>query len=121
MPDQWIRSVESSCADIPAAERLEIARELEFMLADFWFDVDTNYGRNACDFYTADGVFEASAYAYRGRDKIRKFYEYRENNGPRTAAHTFTNFRARIESRTRAVTTWYLVLYAHDKSEAKRS
>jgi hypothetical protein len=100
--------------DLTAEERLNICRELELMLSDFWFDVDTNGGRRAADFYTEDGVFVASAYTYRGRDKIRQFYEYREARGPRTAAHTFTNFRLARVSRDHAVTTWYLVLYADD-------
>jgi hypothetical protein len=95
-------------------ERLRITRELEMLLADFWHDVDTNWGRNAGNFYTEDGIFEASSQIYRGRAKIQEFYNYRLNQGPRVAAHAITNFRATPESPTRAVTTWYLVLYAHD-------
>lgn len=100
--------------DLTAEERLNIGRELEQMLSDFWFDVDTAGGRRAADFYTEDGVFVTSARTYRGRDRIRQFYEYRENRGPRTAAHTFSNFRLARVSRDHAVTTWYLVLYADD-------
>lgn len=96
------------------AQRLQIARELELQLADFWHDVDTNWGRQAADFYTEDGVFEASEQIYRGREKIRQFYEYRISRGARVAAHTVTNFRALPVSETEATTTWYLVLYAND-------
>jgi len=95
-------------------DRLNIARELELQLADFWHDVDTNWGRTAADFYTEDGVFEASGATYRGREKIREFYAYRIGRGPRIAAHTFSNFRAEVISATEAKTTWYLLLYAHD-------
>lgn len=115
MSNNWIRSLDAkSSGDISDVERLLIARELELMLADFWFDVDTNYGRNASEFYCDDGVFKASKETYAGLEMIKAFYKYREDQGPRTAAHTFTNFRVNIESPTRATTTWYLVLYAHD-------
>ncbi len=95
-------------------ERLRITRELEIQLADFWHDVDTNWGRQAAEFYTEDGVFEASEQIYVGREKIREFYEYRITRGARVAAHTIANFRAVPQSPTEAVSTWYLLLYAHD-------
>lgn len=115
MTDNWIRSLDTSAVvDVSELERLAIARDLEMMLADFWYDVDKNYGRNASEFYCDDGVFKASKETYEGLEMIKAFYKYREDQGPRTAAHTFTNFRVKIESPTRAITTWYLVLYAHD-------
>jgi len=95
-------------------ERLRITRELEILLTDFWHDVDTNWGRRAGEFYTEDGVFEASERTYEGRAKIEEFYRYRIGRGPRVAAHTFTNFRAIPQSPTSAISTWYLVLYARD-------
>lgn len=95
-------------------ERLTITRELEIQLADFWHDVDQNWGRQAADFFTEDGVFEASEQTYRGREHIRQFYEYRLSRGPRVAVHAFANFRADPRSPTEAVSTWYLILYAHD-------
>jgi hypothetical protein len=95
-------------------DRLTITRELEVMLADFWHDVDTNWGRRAGDFFTEDGVFEASEQTYRGRAGIEAFYRYRIGRGPRIAAHTVTNFRAVPETPTAATTTWYLLLYARD-------
>lgn len=94
--------------------KLNIARELELQLADFWHDVDTNWGRTAADFYTEDGVFEASEAVYRGREKIREFYAYRVGRGARIAVHSVTNFRAEVISPNEARTTWYLLLYAHD-------
>lgn len=115
MLNNWTRSLDTEASkDMPDQERHNIVRDLELMLADFWYDVDTNYGRNASEFYTEDGVFEASKQTYTGREMINAFYKYREDQGSRTAAHTFTNFRVNIESPTRATTTWYLILYAHD-------
>lgn len=95
-------------------QRLRITRELELLLLDFWHDVDTNWGRRAGEFYTEDAVFEASERSYTGRRMIEEFYRFRLNRGPRIAAHTVTNFRAMPESETQAISTWYLVLYAHD-------
>lgn len=115
MYDSWVRSLDAvPGSEVSDREQREIARDLEYMLADFWFDVDTNYGRNASGFYTNDGVFQASKEIYRGREMIAAFYKYREDQGPRVAAHVYSNFRVRIESPTSAVTTWYLTLYAHD-------
>lgn len=115
MSNDWIRSVDAELSGgLPATERFNIANELELMLADFWYDVDTNYGRNAGQFYAEDGVFEASNQTYTGREMIQAFYKFRESNGPRVAAHTFTNFRVNVESSNRASTSWYLILYAHD-------
>jgi hypothetical protein len=95
-------------------ERLRITRELEATLVDFWYDVDTNWGRRAGEFYTEDGVFEASEQTYRGRARIEEFYRYRLGRGPRVAAHTVSNFRAVPESPNAATSTWYLILYAQD-------
>lgn len=115
MSDNWNRSVAvGGNADIAIDEQLKIGRELELMLADFWYDVDTNYGRLVSDYYTEDGVFETSSQIYRGREMIRGFYQYREDQGPRVAAHAVSNFRVKIISPTEAITTWYLTLYAHD-------
>lgn len=83
-------------------------------LADFWHDVDTNWGRRAGEFYTEDGVFEASQHAYRGRSKIVEFYQYRLNRGPRVAVHAVSNFRAIPQDERTATSTWYMLLYASD-------
>ena len=39
-------------------ERIRITVELQALLADFWHDVDTNWGRNAAGFFTEDGVYK---------------------------------------------------------------
>lgn len=95
-------------------ERLRVTQELEILLADYWHDVDTNWGRRAGEFFTEDGVFEASEHTYRGRHKIEEFYRYRLNRGPRVAVHAIANFRAVPQDERTAICTWYLLLYAND-------
>ena len=102
-------------------ERYRITRELEMLLNDYWHDIDTNWGRNAGQFYTDDAIFEASRSIYRGREQIQQFYDFRLSRGPRVAMHSVTNFRAIPESPTRATTTWYLLLFAHDGAPIQAS
>jgi hypothetical protein len=96
-------------------EQLLVKLELQMMLAEYWNDVDTNWGRNAGEYYAEDAVFVGSEGAsYNGRAKIQEFYAWREKRGARLAVHAFNNFRVTFESDTRAVCTWYLMLYAAD-------
>jgi ketosteroid isomerase-like protein len=95
-------------------ERLQARQELEMLLMDYWHDVDTNWGRNAADYYTDDAVFQSTRASYHGKAKIRQFYQYRIDRGPRVAVHSVTNFRVVLESPTRAVCNWFLHLYAQD-------
>jgi len=99
---------------VAGEDRLKITQELQMRLHDFWHDVDTNWGRNAAQFFTEDGVFEASRQVYNGRERIEAFYRYRLGRGPRVAVHAVSNFRAVPTSPTTATSTWYLLLYAHD-------
>lgn len=95
-------------------ERLAVAQELQLLLADYWYDVDTNWGRNAGGYYTEDAVFETNKTSYRGRKQIEAFYQYRLDRGPRVAVHGFTNFRVVLDGPDKAVCNWYLILFAHD-------
>lgn len=95
-------------------DKLKVSAELQTLLADFWHDVDTNWGRDAADFFTEDGVFEASERTYVGRSKIEQFYRYRQDRGARVAVHAIANFRAEPTGPNEAVSTWYLILYASD-------
>ena len=95
-------------------ERLTVTQELHALLIDFWHDVDTNWGRNAADYYTENGVFEASRVTYVGREKIRAFYKWRENRGSRTVVHSVHNFRAEPDGPDKATCQWFLMLYAAD-------
>ena len=95
-------------------ERLRARQELEMLLMDYWHDVDTNWGRNAGDYYTDDAVFEATRASYHGKAKIQQFYQFRIDRGPRVAVHAVTNFRVELHGPTEATCTWYLLLFAQD-------
>ena len=56
-----------------SSQRLELTHLLCALTVDYWHDVDTNWGRNAPDYYTEDGVFEGTQHPYVGREKIRQF------------------------------------------------
>ena len=95
-------------------EKLLLTQELYALLMEYWYDVDTNWGRNASEYYTDDGVFEGPEATYHGKEKIKQFYQWRVDRGPRVVAHVVNNFRVTFESDTRAICTWYLLLYAAD-------
>ena len=95
-------------------ERLLATLELTELLAEYWHDVDTNWGRNAPDYYTDDAEFVGPEASYVGKEKIRAFYQWREQRGARTVVHAVTNFRAHFTGTDRADCTWYLLLWAAD-------
>ena len=66
-------------------ERAIATAELEMGLADFWHDVDTNWGRNAAEYYAPEGVYRSGRLNLVGRDEIQKFYGWREDRGARVA------------------------------------
>ncbi len=95
--------------------RFELTRVLHTLLIDYWHDVDTNWGRNAPDYYTPDGLFEGPAASYAGREKIRAFYKWREDRGARTVVHSVQNFQAQFDGGPdKAVCHWFMMLYAAD-------
>ncbi len=93
-------------------ERATLALELAAMLADYWHDVDTNWGRTAGDYYTDDAAFIGEAATYAGKVKIQEFYAWRVAQGPRLAVHAINNFRVESLEGDRARATWYCLLYA---------
>ena len=95
-------------------ERLALTHELHGLVVDYWHDVDTNWGRNAPDYYTPDGVFIGPAASYEGREKIRAFYKWREDRGARTVVHSVHNFQALPEGPDRVTCHWFLMLYGAD-------
>lgn len=95
-------------------ERLALTHELHALVVDYWHDVDTNWGRNASDYYTPDGEFIGPEATYKGRETIRKFYKWREDRGARTVVHAVINFQALPEREDRATCHWFLMLYAAD-------
>jgi hypothetical protein len=95
-------------------ERLLATVELETLLADYWHEVDTNWGRMAHEYYTEDAQFVGPEQSYLGKAKIREFYAWREKRGARTVMHVVSNFRVEFASATEATCTWYCSLYAAD-------
>ncbi len=100
-------------------ERLELTHLLHALVIDYWHDIDSNWGRNATQYYTEDGVFKGMANSYVGRDKIRAFYKWREDRGARTVVHAVHNFQCLPEGDDprkwdKATCHWFLMLYAAD-------
>ncbi len=95
-------------------ERIALTQELEALVVDYWHDVDTNWGRNAPDYYAEDGEFIGPAATYKGPENIRRFYKWREDRGARTVVHSVSNFQALPEGEDRATCHWILMLYAAD-------
>lgn len=95
-------------------DRLRATQQLTMLLTDYWHDVDMYRGHGAPDYYTEDALFEGSQASYRGRDEIRRFYQWREDRGARATLHVFSNVRVEITSNTTATCTWYMRLYAAD-------
>jgi hypothetical protein len=99
---------------VDTLERLQIIREIEDLLIDYWLDVDTNWGKTAHEFYTEDGRFSTSLNTRVGRDAIRKFYAGREGRGERVARHLINNHKITIHDSNRVSTVWILSLFAAD-------
>ena len=86
-----------------ADDRIALTHQLHALVVDYWHDVDTNWGRNAPDYYTEDGIFIGSSSSYKGREKIRAFYKWREDRGARTVVHSVHNFQAFFEGPDKAL------------------
>jgi SnoaL-like domain len=59
-------------------DRLLLQHALFELEARYWYDVDCNAGRKAHEFYLPDGLMVVGHNQFRGREKIREFYEWRE-------------------------------------------
>ena len=96
-------------------DRINLTQQLNGLLVDYWHDVDTNWGENAPDYYTPEGLFEGPAASYVGREKIRAFYRWRKTRGDRTVVHSVQNFQAFFDGGPdKARCHWILMLYAAD-------
>jgi hypothetical protein len=95
-------------------ERAIATAELEMGLADFWHDVDVNWGRKAGSYYAPEGVYHSGKLHLEGREAIQGFYGWREARGERVAVHGFSNFRAEFDDEGRATATWYMLLWGAD-------
>ncbi len=97
-----------------ALDELRIRQELEMLNITFWRDVDSNWGRQAHEFFTKDGVHTTSHKARTGREAIRAFYAEREARGPRVARHLIHNFHVTVHDAGHATCEWPMCLYAED-------
>jgi hypothetical protein len=95
-------------------ERLQIIREIEELSIDYWNDVDTNWGKNAHEYYTVDGSYTTSIKTRTGRDAIKAFYDSRENRGERVARHLINNHKITIHDPNHVSAVWILSLFAAD-------
>ncbi|MHB9879253.1 nuclear transport factor 2 family protein [Pacificimonas sp. ICDLI1SI03] len=95
-------------------ERAIASAELEMGVADFWHDVDTNWGRRAGEYYAPEGVYRSGKLNLEGREAIQDFYSWREARGARVAVHAYSNFRADFSDDGTAEATWYMLLWAAD-------
>jgi hypothetical protein len=102
-------------------DRAIATAELEMGLADFWHDVDTNWGRNAGDYYAQEAVYASGRLLLEGREAIQGFYSWREARGERVAVHAFSNFCAEFDGAGGATAHWYMLLWAADGAAPRDS
>jgi hypothetical protein len=97
-------------------EEVQLIGALPRLQADYWHEVDHNWGRRSADYYLEDGVFEIGDSRMKGRAAISRFYHWREGRGVRTARHLVTNFRLRSVdvTATEAVFECIMSLHAAD-------
>jgi hypothetical protein len=88
--------------------------ELHALEAEYWYEVDHNYGRSAQTLYEADGTFTIGDTVLAGRDAIAGFYRRREERGDRTARHVITNPRLTVVNEDHARFETIMLLYADD-------
>jgi len=97
------------------SDPLRIRLEIEQLLLDYWHEVDTNWGRQAHEFFTADGVFRNSVgKAREGQDAIKEFYGMRHDRGPRVVRHVVTNLRVQPAVGEEVTSSWILQIFASD-------
>lgn len=98
-----------------SADRIALTQQLHALIIDYWHDVDTNWGRNAPDYFTTDGVWVAGFTTFAGRDDMRDFYRSREERGGRVVFHSVENFRADFDgTHATAIANWVMVLWGGD-------
>jgi hypothetical protein len=62
-------------------------------MASYWFEVDSNGGGSAHEFYFPGALFAVGDNRFEGREKIRAFYAKRRQRGPITSRHLINNLR----------------------------
>jgi hypothetical protein len=88
--------------------------ELHALEAEYWYEVDHNYGRSAPAFYEPDGTFTIGDTVLRGRDGVAGFYRRREERGDRTSLHVIANPRLTVVTEDHARFESIMMLYAGD-------
>jgi hypothetical protein len=88
--------------------------ELHALEAEYWYEVDHNYGRSAARFYAPHGTYAIGESLFRGREEIAGFYEWREKRGDRTARHVIANPRITNVTPDAALFECIMLLYADD-------
>jgi hypothetical protein len=61
--------------------------------ARYWFEVDSNGGDNAHEFYLPGALFAVGNNRFEGQEKIRAFYAKRRKRGAITARHLINNLQ----------------------------
>jgi hypothetical protein len=61
-------------------EEADLWHALYCLEARYWHEVDSNGGRTAHEFYVPDGLLVVGHNRFRGQDKIREFYVWREHH-----------------------------------------
>ena len=84
------------------------------LLADYWWEVDHNWGRHAHQLYTEDGVFSIADDRMNGPAAVQAFYTWREGRGAREARHVVSNLRVVQRDDSHADVDCILCLYAAD-------
>ncbi|MES2511198.1 MAG: nuclear transport factor 2 family protein [Pseudomonadota bacterium] len=92
----------------------ELLADLGALLADYWYEVDHHWGRNAHQLYTAEGVFAIGDDRMNGPAAVQAFYNWRESRGAREARHVISNLRVISRGADHAELDCILCLYAAD-------
>lgn len=97
-------------------QEMAIWYQLSRLETDYWYDVDTNWGGCAHEFYVDDGIFDMGmgSKPHHGRAAIQHFYAWRKARGARAARHVITNFQVRVKHKSEATALCIMSLYAAD-------
>jgi hypothetical protein len=98
-------------------DKLLLWHALHDLEVRYWHDVDFNCGRNAHEFYRADGLMVVGHNRFEGRDKIREFYQWRERqtttavSSVKTMRHLLSNLFVESSSERRATVLGIISFY----------
>jgi hypothetical protein len=101
---------------MPPEQEQAIWLQLMRLETEYWYDVDTNWGDNAHEFYVEDGIFDMGlgSKPHVGRAAVQHFYGWRKSRGARTARHVVNNFQVRVINAHEALSLCIMSLYAAD-------